>query len=208
MRRTGILALLIVVGLGLIAAAEPQLICSGGNCPWSGTIPVALGSDARGDVYFRNSSGNLARLALGAAGTVLKGSATDPAYAAVSLTADVSGVLPRANGGTAHSGGITTAADGPTVTFDLVSTNSLLQALTLGGNRTLVVSNDVAGDIFTLRLIQDGTGSRTVTWFSGIKWPAATVPTLTTTAAKIDIVTCIVITAGSAYECMVAGQNL
>lgn len=39
-----------------------------------------------------------------------------------------------------------------------------------------------------LVLIQDGVGSRTATWPATVKWPAATAPTLTTTAAAIDII--------------------
>ncbi len=39
-----------------------------------------------------------------------------------------------------------------------------------------------------LILIQDGTGSRTVTWPATIKWPAGTAPTLTTTANAVDII--------------------
>ncbi len=38
-------------------------------------------------------------------------------------------------------------------------------------------------------LTQDGTGSRTVTWFANIKWAAATVPTLSTAADKTDVFT-------------------
>jgi len=39
-----------------------------------------------------------------------------------------------------------------------------------------------------LVLIQDGTGSRTVTWPATVKWAGGAAPTLTTTAAGIDIV--------------------
>ena len=39
-----------------------------------------------------------------------------------------------------------------------------------------------------LVLIQDATGSRTVTWPGTVKWPASTAPTLTTTASAIDVV--------------------
>ena len=39
-----------------------------------------------------------------------------------------------------------------------------------------------------LKLIQDGTGSRTATWPSTVKWPSGTAPTLSTGAAAIDII--------------------
>ena len=39
-----------------------------------------------------------------------------------------------------------------------------------------------------LMMVQDGTGSRTVTWPATVKWPSGTAPTLTTGANTIDIV--------------------
>lgn len=51
---------------------------------------------------------------------------------------------------------------------------------------TYTFSNPVAGAIYTLLVIQDGTGGRLVTWPASVKWPAATAPTLTATASKID----------------------
>lgn len=63
---------------------------------------VLLGADATGDIYYNAGAGALTRLGIGAAGTVLHGGVT-PSYSAVSLTADVSGILPIANGGTNKS---------------------------------------------------------------------------------------------------------
>ena len=99
---------------------------------------------------------------------------------------------------------ITTDTDGSTVTFDLSVTN--WHQVTLGGNRTLALSNGTTGQQFTIVLIQDGTGSRTVTWFSGIKWPGGSAPTLTTTASKADVFT-FKQTGAGAYYGFVAGQN-
>lgn len=98
-----------------------------------------------------------------------------------------------------------TATDGATVTFDLSAGN--VQSVTLGGNRTLALSNATVGQAFVLRLIQDGTGSRTVTWFSTIKWSNGVVPTLTTTAAKIDVFGFICTSSGN-YDGYIVSQNL
>lgn len=100
---------------------------------------------------------------------------------------------------------IVTATDGGTVTFNLANGNT--QQVTLGGNRTLAISNAKVGQAFTLRIIQDGTGSRTVTWFSTIKWENATVPTLTTTGGKTDVFVFLV-TASGTYDGFIVGQNL
>ncbi len=77
------------------------------------------------------------------------------------------------------------ASDGATVTFDIAQ--GTRQTVTLGGNRTIAISNDWDGAIFQLELEQDGTGSRTVTWFSGITWAAGSAPTLTTAINKSDV---------------------
>lgn len=59
-------------------------------------------------------------------------------------------------------------SDGSTITFNMASGN--YHQVTLGGNRTLAVSNTNAGQAFIIQLVQDGTGSRTVTWFGSIKY--------------------------------------
>jgi len=61
-----------------------------------------------------------------------------------------------------------------------------VQILTLTGNCTFTFPTATAGKGFTMLLKQDGTGSRTVTWPSSVKWPASTAPTITSTASKGD----------------------
>jgi hypothetical protein len=86
-----------------------------------------------------------------------------------------------------HQGVITSDTDGSTVTFNLATSD--WHRVTLGGNRTLALSNATVGQQFTVILAQDGTGSRTVTWWSTIKWPGGTAPTLTTAANGVDVFT-------------------
>jgi hypothetical protein len=99
----------------------------------------------------------------------------------------------------------TTATDGTTVTFDLAV--SRLQIVTLGGNRTLALSNAATGMVFCIFLKQDATGSRTVTWWSGITWAGGSAPTLTTTASKADAFV-FVCYGSNTYYGFVAGQNI
>lgn len=101
-----------------------------------------------------------------------------------------------------------TDTDGATVTFNFDDVDKgNVRVVTLGGNRTLALSNVDVGQKFVLVLKQDGTGSRTVTWFSGISWPAGVVPTLTTTASKHDVFGFICI-ASNTYLGFILGQNL
>lgn len=99
----------------------------------------------------------------------------------------------------------TSDGDAATITFDLSASN--LHTVTLGGNRTLALSNAAAGKVFIIRLVQDGTGSRTVTWFSTIKWPGGSAPTLTTTASAVDTFG-FICTGTNTYDGYIIGQNL
>lgn len=64
--------------------------------------------------------------------------------------------------------------------------NGTVQILTLTGNCVFTFPTPTAGKSFMLLLKQDGTGSRTVTWPSSVKWPGGTAPTITATASKGD----------------------
>lgn len=100
---------------------------------------------------------------------------------------------------------ITSDADGATITFDLSASN--IHTVTLAGNRTLALSNAATGQVFVIRLVQDGTGSRTVTWFTTIKWVSGTAPTLSTGASKVDVFS-FICTGANTYDGFIVGQNL
>ena len=79
-----------------------------------------------------------------------------------------------------------TLTDGATINWDM-STQSVAK-VTLGGNRTLAAaSNGSTGQFASLLVIQDGTGSRTLTWNAVYEFKDDTAPTLTTTASKGDL---------------------
>ncbi len=80
-----------------------------------------------------------------------------------------------------------TLTDGATIDWNL-STQQVAK-VTLGGNRTLnAPTNQQAGAFYSLAIIQDGTGSRTLTLNSAYKFTGASAPTLTTTASAKDII--------------------
>jgi hypothetical protein len=124
----------------------------------------------------------------------------ESAGAVLDGTSSLSQVFYKAGKGT-----LTTDTDGATITFDLDASN--VHQVTLEDNRTLAISNEDAGQAFILRLIQDATGSRTVTWFSTIKWDNGTAPTLTTTANKTDVFG-FICTGTDTYDGFIVGQNL
>jgi hypothetical protein len=77
------------------------------------------------------------------------------------------------------------------VTLSLSSGTVL--SYTLTGNCTFTMPTATSGTSFIVKLVQDGTGSRTAT-FTGVKWPAGTAPTITTTATTgLDILSFVCI---------------
>jgi len=79
-----------------------------------------------------------------------------------------------------------TLTDQATITWD-ASTQDVCK-VTLAGNRTLAApTNNTTGQFISILVIQDGTGSRTLTWNAVFEFAADTAPTLTTTASKGDV---------------------
>ena len=80
----------------------------------------------------------------------------------------------------------TTLTDDSSITWNAETQD--VAKVTLGGNRTLgAASSATTGQFISLLVIQDGTGSRTLTWNAAYEFAADTAPTLTTTAAKGDL---------------------
>jgi plastocyanin len=79
-----------------------------------------------------------------------------------------------------------TLTDGATVTWATAGAPVNHAKVTLGGNRTLDITGEVAGASGTLVVTQDGTGSRTLTLPAGSKAPGGAF-TLSTAAGSIDV---------------------
>jgi len=107
------------------------------------------------------------------------------------LNTDATGITVAGN--IIYSGGSLTAegtlTDGSTIAWN-VSTDPIAK-VTLAGNRTLAApSNPLgSGQYISLLIIQDGTGSRTLTWNNSFEFKDDTAPTLTTTATMSDLFT-------------------
>lgn len=80
--------------------------------------------------------------------------------------------------------------NGNSSTADTIAWNAgNIQKSTLTGNCTYTFTAPSNDGTFMLKLVQDATGSRTVTWPASVKWPGGTAPTLSTAANAIDIIT-------------------
>jgi hypothetical protein len=211
------------IGESVDPAAGKLLHISGGTTDGNKTMIFEAGSTGGGDTdnqaimkLVAGTSANVQiQMGHGTGSSTLKG--------AIKYKSDDSLVL-RANSADsltiAAEGDVTFAkaikpaleanSDGSTVTFNLNEAN--VHTVTLGvgvgdGTRTFAISNETAGQKFIIRILQDGTGSRTVTWFSTIKWAGGSAPTLTTTPSKADVVGFIV-TGTDTYDGFVVGQNI
>jgi hypothetical protein len=97
------------------------------------------------------------------------------------------------------------ASGSGSITLDFGSYNVF--KITLTGNATLSFTNAEVGQFRKIDLIQDGTGSRNVTWPTGIRWPDGVTPVLTPTANKTDSFV-IEVTGTNQYNGYIVGQNL
>ena len=109
----------------------------------------------------------------------------DGGSAVTSLTLDMS------NSGAAAFSAAAYNAEATLTDASTISWNAITQPVakvTLGANRTLgAASGGIAGAFISLLIIQDGTGSRTVTFNAAYEFKDDTAPTLTTTASKGDL---------------------
>src|SRR6056300_1084864 len=72
--------------------------------------------------------------------------------------------------------------------IDWAVNTSPIAKVTLGGNRTLnAPTGSASGQFISLVVIQDGTGSRTLTWNAVYEFASDTAPTLTTDGGKADL---------------------
>jgi hypothetical protein len=93
---------------------------------------------------------------------------------------------------------------GTALTIDWTLGNEHKVVLT--GNVTFTFSNPVDGGRYVLKLKQDATGGRTVTWPGSVVWPGGVAPTITSGANKVDLVTMMYDAADGKYYAA-ASQN-
>ena len=81
---------------------------------------------------------------------------------------------------------LATLTDGATISWNM-STQSVAK-VTLGGNRTMAApTNGSTGQFASIIVIQDGTGTRTLTWNAVFEFKDDAAPTLTSTGGKGDL---------------------
>lgn len=97
---------------------------------------------------------------------------------------------------------------GTTETIDLVNGNNHRLVLDNSCTLTFTGATNGQGCSFTLILIQDAVGGRTVTWPASVKWSLATPPSLSTGANDVDILTFMTIDGGTTWYGFFAGKGM
>ena len=93
---------------------------------------------------------------------------------------------------------ITTVTDATSLDINLDDSNNF--QITLGGNRTLnAPTNQVAGQSGSIFIIQDSTGSRTLTYNTAWDFAGGAAPVLTTAAGSCDRIDYIVKASGDIH---------
>lgn len=186
-----------VFSVGVTVSAGGVTVSAGGvtvtgNSTITGTLGGLTGlTVASGGAAITGNStvtGNL-----NVTGTVTGGTITVPAagvqagsFAAGNfvVTGTLTGTSLLTSGGQLRAARITQTGSGGTVSF--ATANHVRHTMT--GNGTLTLAGGVAGGVYTVEVLQDGTGGRTVAW-SGATWAGGVVPTSTTTANRKDVFT-------------------
>jgi len=121
--------------------------------------------------------------------------------ASKAVTADGNGVV-RFSAGIAEK--VVALTSGTTVALDI--NDGTIYTITLGHNiGTFNWSNPGAGSGFILKITQDGTGGRSITWPTGVKWAGDVAPTLSAAANAVDVFTFFHVT-GTVFYGFTAGQ--
>lgn len=164
----------------------------------NGNILINIGATASAVNYIK-----VTNAATGTAGPII--SADGETNVDLKIAAKGTGKIHRTTG---VYGDITAYSPSGAGTATLTLNTANIHTITMpAGNITIALSNEGVGQCFIINIIQDSGGSRTVTWFTTIKWAGGSAPTLTTTANKIDTLGFIVSSGGNYYG-YVVGQNI
>jgi hypothetical protein len=173
----------------LQANTPSYLANSAGSYANSGfTSANSAGSYANSGFAVANSAASYANSGFAAANT--KATTSSPTFTGTVVMANANTTVINVQNQLAVYGfafqNVVTLTDATTITVNLAQTNNF--TVTLGGNRTMAnATNITAGQSGFIVVRQDGTGSRTLSFGTGWRFPSNTAPTLTTTASAVDL---------------------
>ena len=179
---------------------------------FTGDATSAAGSDALTLANSGVGAGTYTKVTVDAKGRVTGGSSLAsgdlPTYSGSLTSSQITtglGYTPFNKAGDTTTGPlresvVVASAGTATYTFNMSLGNNW--RLTLTGNPTFAFSNPPADTIaqsIVVRLIQDATGGRTITYPGSVKWTDGVAPILATAAGKIDVLTFTTDDGGAVY---------
>ena len=165
-----------------------------------GTVPTAAQFNGDFDTIYSEFNGNITNANVSASAAIALSKISGESSSA-SLTL----VKYADKGKTLNTRAYSPSASG-TATLDL--SDSSRHVITMpAGNITIALSSPTITQPFVVEIVQDSGGSRTVTWFTTIKWIGGAAPTLSTGASKKDTFGFICTSSGN-YDGYVLGQGI
>lgn len=171
------------IGPGAGSAGSVSSIAIGDGPTASGTAAIAMGANAVASGVTAIALGSTASAT--ATGAIQIGAGTNGTANSIQIRA--SGPILEAEFGRLNKIREQTLTDGANISWDADSGHAAV--VTLGGSRTLDNPTNLVVGTMVLRVVQDGTGSRTLAYGSAYKWSGGTAPTLTLTGAAVDLLT-------------------
>jgi hypothetical protein len=144
--------------------------------------------------FYTDGSGILVPIGVGAAGTsyVGNGAAAAPSWMAWATAAQYAGNSANALLSTNNvwaAAALQTLTDAASVTPDFSTGFDFIWTIAAAGRTLANATNPKVGQKGVIYLVQDATGSRTITtWGTNYKFSGGTKPTLTTAASAVDII--------------------
>lgn len=183
-------------GSALLLATRPRITTSIDDSGGNEVIQITATASAVNQIHIINSAtGNAVQIAAAGGDTNID----------LKLLAKGSGEI-NMGSGVYQTPQTYSPSGGGTATLDLSLGND--HEITMpAGNITIALSNAKVGQKFLIAINQDGTGGRTVTWFSTIRWVGGVTPTLTTTGSKRDVFG-FKVTGSGTYDGFIVGQNI
>ena len=179
-----------------VRATSPALVTPALGTPASGVLTNCTGLPIAG-------GGTGASTAAGACSALGVGTEDSPTFTGLTVSGLTASLPVFTNGSKALESksvadtmtalkampaGVYELIDGATIAVDW--NNGATQYVVLGATgRTVTFANPVNGAVYRFIIIQDGTGSRTITTWPTVKWAGGAAPTLSTDANAEDVVT-------------------
>jgi hypothetical protein len=154
---------------------------------------IDLGSDAAGDIYSRDSAGELVRIAKGTPRQALVANASLPAWTSAGVQTPYVDL-----------------ADASTMYMDFAVGNKWKATIVPSGARTFLATNATVGDVGILRVQYASTASLAVNFLTAgatLSWAANATLSPTATVAKADLIGLVCMATLPKFDLTIIGQG-